>query len=108
MKVVFSRTLQDVGWSNSRLAGDDVTGEIRRLRDQPGKAIIILGSSDLAASLAAAGLIDEYRIMVNPVLVGQGKPMLAGLACDVPLKLLGTRTFGNGNVLLTYAPATAP
>lgn len=106
-KVVFSRTLQGVDWSNSRLAGDDVAGEIRRLREQPGKDIIILASSDLAASLAAEGLIDEYRIMVNPVFVGRGKPVFAGLARDVSLTLLDTRTFGNGNVLLTYAPASA-
>ena len=106
-KVVFSRTLQGVGWSNSRLAEADVAGEIRRLREQPGKAIIVLASSDLAASLAAEGLIDEYRIMVNPVLVGRGKSVFAGLARDVPLKLLDTRTFGNGNVLLTYAPVSA-
>ena len=104
-KVVVSRTLPEVSWSNSRLAEDDVAGEVRRLREQPGKAIIILASSDLAVSLAAEGLIDEYRIMVNPVLVGRGKPVLTGLAQDVPLKLLDTRTFGNGNVLRTYAPA---
>jgi dihydrofolate reductase len=104
-KVVFSRTLEGVGWSNSRLAGSDAAGELRRLREQPGKDILLLASSDLAASLAAAGVIDEYRIMVNPVLVGRGKPVLAGLARDVPLKLLAVRPFGNGNVLLTYAPA---
>ncbi len=103
-KVVFSRTLASVSWSNSRLASQDVAEEIRRLREQPGKDIIILASSDLATRLAAEGLIDEYRIMVNPVLLGRGKPVFAGLARDVSLELLGTRTFGNGNVLLTYAP----
>ena len=106
-KVVFSRTLTRVTWSNSRLAGEDVAGEIRRLKEQPGKDILILASSDLAVTLAAEGLIDEYRIMVNPVLAGQGKSVFAGLARDVSLTLLGTRTFGNGNVLLTYAPASA-
>lgn len=106
-KVVFSRTLQGVTWSNSRLAGDDLAGEVRRLKEQPGREIIILASSDLATSLAVEGLIDEYRIMVNPVLIGRGKPVFAGLAQDVALTLLDTRTFGNGNVLLTYAPASA-
>ena len=104
-KVVFSRTLASVDWENSRLAGPDVAGEIRRLKALPGKDIIILASSDLAASLAADDLIDEYRIMLNPVLIGRGKPVFAGLASDVRLTLLATRTFGNGNVLLTYAPA---
>ena len=105
-KVVFSRTLQGVDCSNSCLAGDDLVGEVRRLREQPGKDIIVPASSDLAASLAVEGLIDEYRIMVNPVLVGRGKSVFVGLARDVPLKLLATRTFANGNVLLTYAPAS--
>jgi dihydrofolate reductase len=104
-KVVFSRTLERVRWSNSRLAGEDVAGEVRRLKEQPGKDILLLGSSDLAVTLAAEGLIDEYRIMVNPVVVGHGKPVFAGLARDVSLTLLTARTFGNGNVLLTYAPA---
>ena len=102
-----ARTLTRVSWSNSRPAGEDVAGEVRRLKEQPGKDIIILASSDLAVTLAAEGLIDEYRIMVNPVLVGQGKPVFAGLARDVSLTLLGARTFGNGNVLLTYVPASA-
>ena len=107
-KVVFSRMLPDVSWSNSRLADGDAAAEVRRLRAQPGKDILILASSELAAGLAVEGLIDEYRIMVNPVLVGQGKPLFAGLDQDVPLKLLATRTFATGNVLLTYAPASAP
>ena len=106
-KVVFSRTLKRVSWSNSRLVGEDVAGEVRRLKEQPGKDILLLGSSDLAVTLAAEGLIDECRIMVNPVLVGHGKPVFAGLDQDVALILLDTRTFGNGNVLLTYAPARA-
>jgi len=107
-KVVFSRTLQAVEWSNSRLVHDDPAAEVRRLKEQPGKDIIVLGSSDLSASLAAAGVIDEYRIMVNPVLIGKGKPVFAGLAQDIPLTLLNARAFGNGNVLLSYVPAGAP
>ena len=104
-KVVFSRMLKGVSWRNSRLAGEDAAGEVRRLREQPGKDIIILASSDLAARLAEEGLIDEYQIMVNPVLLGRGKPVFAGLARDVSPELLATRTFGNGNVLLTDARA---
>ncbi len=69
--------------------------------------IIILASSDLAANLAEYGLIDEYRIMVNPILLGDGKPLLKGLGRDAPLKLLQARLFKNGNVLLSYAPEGA-
>jgi dihydrofolate reductase len=104
-KIVFSRTLERAEWSNTRLVGSDAADEVARLKEQPGGDMLILGSSDLAASLAARSLIDEYRIMVNPVLLGQGKPLLKGLAGDVPLTLLQARTFGNGNVLLSYAPA---
>ena len=104
-KVVFSKTLEKAEWSNTRLVPGDAAGEVGRLKEQPGKDMIIFGSSDLAASLAARGLIDEYRIMVNPILLGEGKPVFKGLKVDVPLRLLGSRTFKNGNVLLTYAPA---
>ena len=106
-KVVFSRTLTDVsGWANSRLADPNPAAEIARLKSEPGRDILLLGSSDLCTELAALGLIDEYRLMLSPILIGKGKPVLQGLGPDVKLKLLDTRVFGNGNVLLSYAPAT--
>jgi dihydrofolate reductase len=104
-KVVFSRTLDRAGWDNTRLVKTDAAAEVTRLKQAPGDDIFILGSSDLAASLAAAGLIDEYRLMLSPVLLAQGTPLLQGLAADIKLKLLHTRTFANGNLLLTYQPA---
>jgi dihydrofolate reductase len=104
-KIVFSRTLEQAEWSNTRLVRGDAADEVARLKEQPGGDMIIFGSSDLAASLAPRGLIDEYRIMVNPILLGEGKPLFRGLSGDVPLTLLQARTFGNGNVLLSYAPA---
>jgi dihydrofolate reductase len=107
-KVVFSKTLDRAEWENSTLVKGDAAQEVASLKQQPGGDMMIMGSSDLVASLAGAGLIDEYRIMVNPVLIGTGKPMLSGLARDVPLTLLRTRTFKNGNVLLCYGPASAP
>ena len=103
-KIVFSRTMERADWENTRLVRSDAAEEVARLKSQPGKDLIIFGSSDLAASLAKHGLIDEYRIMVNPILLGAGKPVFAGLVGDVPLQLLNVRTFDNGNVLLTYAP----
>jgi dihydrofolate reductase len=104
-KIVFSRTLEQAEWSNTRPVRGDAADEVARLKEQPGGDMIIFGSSDLAASLAPRGLIDEYRIMVTPILLGEGKPLLKGLSGDVPLTLLRARTFGNGNVLLSYAPA---
>jgi dihydrofolate reductase len=66
--------------------------------------MIIFGSSDLAAGFAEMGLIDEYRIMVSPVVLGGGKSLFKGVHHQLPLKLVKTRTFGNGNVLLSYHP----
>lgn len=103
-KVVFSKTLEEAHWNNARLVRSDPPDEVARLKEQPGKDMIIFGSSDLAAALAERGLIDEYRIMVNPIILREGKPLLKGLNGDVPLKLLRARTFTNGNVLLSYAP----
>ena len=107
-KIVFSNTLEKAEWGNTRLVRGNAAEEVAGLKEQAGKDVIIFGSSDLAVSLAERGLIDEYRIMVNPILLGAGKPVFNGLNRDVPLKLLGTRTFKNGNVLLTYAPEHQP
>jgi dihydrofolate reductase len=104
-KIVFSRTLDQAEWNNTRLVQTDPVAEVTRLKQQPGGDIFVMGSSNLAVTLAAAGLIDEYRIMVNPILLGQGTPLLQGLPAAVKLKLAATRTFGNGNLLLTYQPA---
>jgi dihydrofolate reductase len=105
---VFSKTLERADWQNSRLVPGDAAAEVAALKHQAGGDLLLLAGSDLAVSLSEAGLIDEYRIMVNPILIGQGKPVLSGLKQDVELKLLRTRTFGNGNVLLCYTPAAAP
>jgi len=100
-KVVVSKTLARADWSNTRVVRDPEA--IAALKREPGKDALLIGSSDLAVSLGALGLIDEYRIMVNPIALGNGKPVLQGLAADLKLRLLRTRTFTNGNVLLTYA-----
>jgi dihydrofolate reductase len=105
-KIVVSRTLERVEWSNARVVRDPA--EIGALKRDPGKDLLLIGSSDLAASLAPLGLIDEYRLMVNPIAMGEGKPLLKGLSADLSLKLVGTRTFKNGNVLLRYAPEPRP
>ena len=74
------------------------------MKAEGGGDAIILASSDLSLTLAAHDLIDEYRLMVNPLFLGAGKPVLQGLRADVALRLHAVRTFGNGNVLLTYRP----
>jgi dihydrofolate reductase len=105
-KIVFSRTLQKADWNNTRLVKDDMLGEVRRLKQGSGKDLTVLGSGSIVAQLAEEGLIDEYEILLNPVVLGKGKTMFEGLKKRLALKLVSTRTFGNGNILLTYVPVS--
>lgn len=103
-KVVFSKTLDKVDWENTTLVSDNPAEEVSRLKQQPGKDIAIFGSSNLAVTLAERGLIDEYRIIINPVFLGNGTPLLKGIKGKLNLKLIKSRAFKSGNVLLYYAP----
>ncbi len=101
-KVVFSRTLEMVSWNNTKLVKGDLTGEIRRMKQEPGEDMVIFGSGSLISQLAREGLIDEYQIVVNPVVLGKGRSMFEGIKEKLSLKLKKARTFANGNVLLCY------
>jgi dihydrofolate reductase len=104
-KVVFSRTLSTVE-GNARLASDGLAEEIERLRAEPGEeGEIAIGGATLAAEAAALDLIDEYRVMVYPVLVGGGIPFFPHLQRRVDLELVETRTFGSRVVYLHYRVA---
>jgi dihydrofolate reductase len=103
-KIVFSRTLKKADWNNTRLVKDNIAGEISTLKQQPGKDIAIFGSSDLISSFIQHGLIDEYRIIVNPTVLGNGKPLFKGIHNRLNLKLQKAKTFSSGNVLLYYHP----
>jgi dihydrofolate reductase len=103
-KVVFSSTLSTVQ-GNARLASGGLAEEIERLRAEPGEGDIAIGGATLAAEAAALGLIDEYRVMVYPVLVGGGIPYFPRRERRVDLELVETRTFGSGVVLLHYRVA---
>jgi dihydrofolate reductase len=94
--------LASVDWSNSRLIKQDIQQEISNLKRQPGKDLLLLGSADLASTLTKLRLIDEYRIMVNPVVLGKGQPLFKNVNQKVAFKLLSTRVFHSGNVLLCY------
>jgi dihydrofolate reductase len=104
-KVVFSRTLNKVTWKNSRLAKGNVAEEVASLKRQPGKDLALIGSSDLASTFMRLGLIDEFRIFVNPVVLGRGNPMFKNVGDRISLRLLKAQTFRSGNVLLYYQPA---
>jgi dihydrofolate reductase len=103
-KVVFSTTLSEVQ-GNARLASGGLAAEIERLRAEPGEGEIAIGGATLAAQAAALDLIDEYRPMVYPVLVGGGIPFFPGQERRVDLELVETRAFGSGVVYLRYRVA---
>jgi dihydrofolate reductase len=101
-KHVFSRTLEAATWENTTLHRGDPASTLAQLKQQPGGDLTILGSANLASSLHDAGVIDEYHLLVNPVLLGDGQPLFQGITQRLPLRLCDTRSFGNGSVLLRY------
>ena len=103
-KVVFSRTLDKASWSNTKLVKGDMAAEVRQMKKEPGKDMTILGSGSVVSQLAQEGLIDEYQMVVNPVVLGEGRTMFDGIKEKLTLKLTNTRAFGNGNVFLRYEP----
>ncbi len=103
-KIVFSKTLDKVEWNNSRMVKDNILEEAEKLKQQPGHDMVIFGSGSIVSAFAQAGLIDDYRIFVNPIVLGSGKPMFKGLKERLKLKLISTREFRCGVVLLQYEP----
>jgi dihydrofolate reductase len=103
-KVVFSRTRDKVSWNNTELVKGDVATEIRKMKKESGPDMAILGSGSLIPQLAPEGLIDEYQIMVNPIVLGKGRTIFDGIKNKLHLKLTTTRPFQNGNVYLCYEP----
>jgi dihydrofolate reductase len=104
-KIVFSRTLESADWVNTELHQGNVPAVISDLKhDSRGKDIGVLGSSDLSRTLIQEKLLDELRIMVNPVVLGNGTRLFAGIEHELKSTLLNSRQFESGNVLLTYKP----
>jgi dihydrofolate reductase len=103
-KVVFSRTMEYASWSNTKVVNGDLVEEVRKMKEAPGNDMVILGSGSIVAQLAPHGLIDEYQLVIYPVILGKGRTMFDGIPELLHLKRTNTRTFGNGNVLLCYTP----
>ncbi len=99
-KIVFSKTLDDVAW-NSRLVRDNIAEEVRKLKEQPGKDLSV-GGATLAATFMQLGLIDEYRLLIHPIILGNGIPFFPPLNDRSSLRLVETRTFRSGVVYLLY------
>jgi dihydrofolate reductase len=104
-KVVFSATLPAAEWNNSRLVRGDAAEEVASLKQMPGGDMVILGSASLASSLLRAGLVDEYRVILNPVLNGAGNSLFKDIGERMKLRLTKTQLFGSGVVVLYYRPA---
>jgi dihydrofolate reductase len=102
-KILFSRTLQHVDWKNTELKKEIVKEEVLELKQRAGKNILA-GSPSMIVALTQLGLIDEYQIVVHPVIWGSGLPLFKNIKEKVNLKLLKTKTFGSGAVTLYYEP----
>lgn len=101
-KIVFSKKLDKASWNNTKLVKGGLAQEIRKMKEEPGEDMAIMGSGSIVSQLSQEGLIDEYQIVVNPIVLGKGRTMFDGI--EATFKLTKTRTFGNGNVLLCYEP----
>lgn len=103
-KVVFSRTLDEASWNNTRLVKSGLVEEVRKMKNESGEGMVILGSGSIVSQLSENRLIDEYQMVVNPIVLGQGRTMFEGLTEKLTLKRTRMRSFENGNVLLCYEP----
>jgi dihydrofolate reductase len=103
-KVVFSRTLDKASWNNTKLVKGNPAAEMRKMKQEPGEDMAIFGSGSIVSQLAQERLIDEYQIVVIPVVLGRGRTMFDGIKEMLTLKLTKSRAFGNGNALLCYEP----
>jgi dihydrofolate reductase len=104
-KVVFSKTLTEADWPQSTIASGELAGEINALKREPGKDMIAWGGAAFAQSLTRLRLVDEYRLVLQPVALGDGLPLFAGLTSPFVLHLVEARAYADGAVLHVYRPA---
>ena len=103
-KIIFSHTLKKVEWKSAKLAKRNLKEEILELKQQEGKNIFV-GSPSLIAALTQLGLIDEYQLCVHPIILGSGLTLFKNITDRINLKLLNTKTFDSGSIILYYEPA---
>jgi len=101
--LVFSRTLKDVTWGNSRLLREFDPNAIKAMKAQPGKNMLICGSGSIVSQLTQHGLIDEYQFAVCPILLGDGQSLLKGVSKPLRADLLEEKRLPSGDVMLRYA-----
>ncbi len=100
--IVFSHTMDDPGWENTQIINGDVAEELAKLKKQPGKDIQVVGGAKLAATVIEAGLVDEYRLVINPVIIGSGKSFFRDQHSKHLLELTGTKLFASGVMIAKY------
>lgn len=103
-KIVFSNTIEDPKWMNTKVISDNIIEKIRQLKSQPGKDMTILGSGSIVSQFADAGLIDSYEIMTDPVVIASGTPIFNGIKKPLNLQLTDSKVFNSGVILATYKP----
>jgi dihydrofolate reductase len=103
-KVVFSKTLTTADWAESRIASGDLAEDIDSLKREPGGAILAHGGATFVDSLIREGLIDEYRLVIHPVVIGNGTGLFSALGAPLLLEPLEARTFPNGTAVHVYRP----
>ena len=101
-KIVFSKTLIKADWNNTQLIKEHITDEIIKLKQQPGKDIVIFGSGTIVSELTALKLIDEYRLIINPVILSNGNPLFKSINEKVNLKLINMKVLSSGSVIMYY------
>jgi dihydrofolate reductase len=103
-KVVFSKTLSQAGWPESRIAGGELAADIDQLKREPGGVIVAHGGATFINSLISENLIDEYRLVIHPVVIGNGTSLFGALREPLRLDLLEARTFPSGTLIHVYRP----
>jgi dihydrofolate reductase len=106
-KVVFSKTLERADWADTRIARGDLATEISELKGEPGKEMLAWGGAAFAQSLSRLGLVDEYRLVLQPVALGDGLPLFKDLSAPLRLELVDAQTYSTGAALHVYRPAPA-
>ena len=103
-KVVFSKTMDKPTWNNTKLVRGNIGAEVQKMKQEAEVGLAVMGSGSIVSQLTQEGLVDEYQVVVIPVVLGKGRTMFDGVKEKLSLKLTKTRTFDNGNVFLCYEP----
>ncbi|MBC7901465.1 MAG: dihydrofolate reductase family protein [Saprospiraceae bacterium] len=103
-KIVFSKSLKKAAWNNTAVMNGNIIEKMRKMKQQPGSDMTLLGSGSISSLFADQGIVDEYRILMDPIAIGDGTPLFKGIKQNLNMKLINTRVFRSGAVLRFYQP----